>query len=1146
MKSPDQPQPAASSQAAKKTPAFVDLPTMRRQLADMREREANDRRLWRSLEDFSTPITDAGRSVVADSNCDDDEGTAKVERRDFFKLMGGSMALAGLTACTKQPIEKIVPYVDAPEDILPGKPLFYATSYVRNGLAEPILAESHMGRPTKIEGNPEHPVSNGSTTIYSQASILDLYDPERSKAVRFNNRISSLEEFQNSLNQAFENNATGKGFAILMERHSSPTLASLMGQFLSFYKDAKIYLHEPGRSSAVGNHSDVGCELAFGKKVTPRYNLAKAKLIVDLDSNLLCSGPDQLNHMAGWSAGRDLISQANLKPPAGNHDNHTQDPHAAHEKGDHGDKGDAGHKGEGKQPAHHNLHPKGRYETLERPTLSRMYAVETDMTPTGVVADHRLAASPSTVMEIAGKIARSLGVEVAGLPEHQWSVASKPVVQDERNHEEYEHDFISALLEDLKAAGADAVVTIGERHPPEAHALVAAINEKISSKAVTYLASPWVELNVAGSVVDLTQAMRAGEVETLLILDSNPAYSTPADLEFSNLVTGGDTGRRAASLVIHVGHYLDETAVLADWHIPLSHYLEAWGDARSVDGAYCTIQPLIQPLYGTISLIELFQRLTGNEDSAADLVRKTAESLGKGEGDEFWLQTLHDGFVKETAFTPEAGLSAKAVPLPKTQMDDGLEIVFALDPTLGDGRHAHNLWLQELPNPVSTLSWDNAAVISPRTARDLKLQVTRSGYPKRTAVISTVHMVKLTLGNREIEMALMIQPGHADDCITVTFGHGRELAGPLGSQTGFNAYSFQPADMSLVASGAQMEKSYRKYPLALTQDHFVIEGRWYQVRNVTLHELNEDPNAVTHQGHEFPDQYNLYKTADRMLTDEVQWGMVVDMNRCTACNACLIACQSENNIPVVGKDQVMRGREMYWNRIDRYYEGDPFGPNVRVRTQPVACVHCELAPCETVCPVGATVHSNDGLNQMVYNRCVGTRYCSNNCPYKVRRYNYYQFVDRLTESVKLGRNPDVTVRSRGVMEKCTYCIQRINAARIEAKKKQVREGLDDLPLEDGAVITACQQACPTRAIAFGNINDPDSEVSQWRRFHELQFRLLDELNTRPRTSYLARVINTNTNLEPPKPSAHDDDHKDGDAEEHQKPHGPEDKREEQV
>ena len=721
-----------------------------------------------------------------------------------------------------------------------------------------------------------------------------------------------------------------------------------------------------------------------------------------------------------------------------------------------------------------------RKPTGEKPEMNRVYVVEGSPTSSGASADHRLALRSSEIEGFARAVAAELGLAVQGGTAHAWA---------------------SPIAKDLKRAGARALVIVGESQPPAVHAIGHAINEALGAVGTTVSYTAAAETAPGGeaaALAALVAEMRQGAVELLVILGSNPAYAAPADLDLAAALD-------KVPFRVHHGLYNDETAARCHWHLPASHPLESWGDLRAADGTASIVQPLIAPLYHTLSELEVLAAFREGEQKGYAIVRAHwQERLGEADFEKRWNRALHDGLVAGTGFEakavrvkPGAWANAGAAKEPA----GGLEIAFRTDPAVYDGRFANLGWLQELPRPLSKITWDNVALVSPKTAAELggvKTEQTASGH--------VTELAELTLGGRSVVAPLWVLPGHADGAVTVHLGYGRTRAGRVGSGVGFNAYALRTSDAAWGQGGLQIRKTSGTARIACTQDHWTIEATAHQqaeerhiVRAVTLAELAKDPHAIQKLGHEPEPGLSMYPPHEYKGH---AWGMAVDMSSCVGCNACVTACQSENNIPVVGKDQVGRGREMHWIRVDRYYEGPPESPETY--HQPVLCMHCENAPCEVVCPVAATVHSEEGLNDMVYNRCVGTRYCSNNCPYKVRRFNFLLYQDWETPTFKMQRNPDVTVRSRGVMEKCTYCVQRISRARIDAKN-QGRGMLD------GDVVTACEAACPAQAIVFGDVNDPGSRVSKLKA-GERNYGLLDELQTKPRTSYLGAVRNPNPEL----------------------------------
>ena len=1010
-----------------------------------------------------------------------------VDRRDFMKFAGTTLAVAGLTGCTRPPLETIVPYVDAPEDVIPGKPLFFATSMPQRGLAHPLVVESHMGRPTKVDGNDRLHGSSASN-VYAQASILDLYDPDRSTNVRgpagsWQGFLNVMANEANSWKESFVvieggNVKTykglrpfGKGVHILMAPTSSASVAKLVEEFLAAQKEAKLYVHDP---LAAPDTSET-----FGGAFRARYHLDKASVVLDLAADCLNPALHPATMAAGWAAGRNFV--------------------------DHKDELVAG-------------------------GMNRLYAVETDLSLTGAAAEHRLALSPSGVAAFVEKLAGEFGVAVEGkaaaAPEGntdgkvtEIDVSTGQGSGAKKDAGPYGDRFLRGLLADLRAAEGKAVLVAGEHLPAGTQATIHKINEAIGAlgETVDFIESPFAQPESAGTIDDLGAALAAGEVDTLLVLGCNPVYDAPGSLEI-----GRHLKQKPPRLSIHLGRYRDETAELCEWHIPATHYLEEWGDARTHDGTLVPIQPLIAPLYPDAkSLIDMFHVLLGKPDSKAyDHVKAT---LGLEEA--AWRKALHDGFVPDSA--PAAASPTFTATAAEPASTSGMELQIVPDPTAQGGETSNNMWLQETPAPVSTLTWDAVAKMSPATAKTLKVAgpTGSDGYPKRVTTNDRVPVVKVKVGDAEVTAPVLVQPGHADGCVTLSTGYGRGAkALKTAAGIGYNAFSLMTEAARWQFGGAVIDATKDIYPLALTQDHFRIrEGRALALGG-TLKMVQADEGLIHYRSnqHVFPQDLTLYRkhndtrthqvyTNERLAGEGTQWGMCIDLGRCVACNACVTACQAENNTSTVGKTEVMNGREMHWIRVDRYYEGDPAkSDEVAVHTQPVACQHCEEAGCEVVCPVGATVHSNEGLNQMVYNRCVGTRYCSNNCPYKVRRFNFFQYADLETESLKLARNPNVSVRARGVMEKCTFCVQRINAARVAAKI----DPAGPREIRDGEVVTACQAACPTKAIAFGNLCDEESEVVKYREgaAKHLNYQLLAEVNMRPRTNYIVRVKNPNPEI----------------------------------
>ncbi|MCI0354130.1 MAG: TAT-variant-translocated molybdopterin oxidoreductase [Acidobacteria bacterium] len=929
-----------------------------------------------------------------------------VSRRHFLHLMGASLALAGLSACTRQPTETIVPYVRQPEEIIPGKPLYFATAMTLGAAALPLLVESHMGRPTKVEGNPEHPASLGATDVYAQASVLTLYDPDRSQTLTYLNEVRPWTAFLGAMRGplAIQKTTQGAGLRILTETVVSPTLAAQLDSLLGVFPNARWHQYEPVNRDSVG----LGAQMAFGQFVNAQYRLENVDVIVSLDADFLASGfPGFVRYAREFARRRKLVGGAKA--------------------------------------------------------MNRLYAVESMPTTAGAVADHRLPLSASEVEKFARSLAAALGLPMGEPP--------SPAL------------WVKAVAADLEKHHGSSVVIPGEQQSPAVHALAHAMNQALGNVGRTVVYTDPVEARPVlqnESLRELARDMEAGKVEMLVMLGGNPAFNAPADLEFAQQLA-------KVGLRIHLSLHHDETSALCHWHIPEAHYLEAWSDTRAYDGTVSIVQPLIAPLYGGKSAHEVVAAFTEQPDqSGYDIVRAYWKAKHAGaDFEQSWRKWLHDGWVPGTALT-EKSLTAKTSGFPPAPPAGGpLELIFRPDPSIYDGRFANNGWLQELPRPLTKLTWDNAALVSPSLAEQRGL---KNG-----------DVVELEAAGHRAKIPVWIMPGHPANAVSVTLGYGRRRAGRVAAGAGFNAYELRSSNAPWTAAGLKLTPLNEHYVLTPTHGHHSMEGREPVIAG-TLSEYAADPDFVRKRHHDPPPEMTMYAPHPY---EGNAWGMSIDLNSCVGCNACVIACQAENNIPVVGKEQVSLGREMHWIRIDRYYEGGLDDPETYF--QPLPCMHCENAPCEVVCPVGATVHSSEGLNDMVYNRCVGTRYCSNNCPYKVRRFNFLLFSDFDTPSLKLGRNPDVTVRSRGVMEKCTYCVQRINEGRITAD----REGR---PVKDGEILTACQQACPADAIVFGNQNDKSSRVAKLKA-ESRNYGLLAELNTRPRTTYLAAVRNPNPELE---------------------------------
>ena len=1035
-------------------------------------------RFWRSLEERAgDPAFDERLHHEFPSLLPGIETTTDpVQRRSFLKFMGASLALAGVSACTRQPPETIVPYVRQPEEIVPGRPLFYATAMTLGGVATGVLVESHEGRPTKIEGNPQHPGSLGATDVFAQAAILGLYDPDRSQTLLNLGEIHPWSRFLGAIRAVLtaQQAVQGSGLRVLTESISSPTLAAQIRDLLARYPSARWHQWDPVSRDNVR----AGARLAFGEYADAQYHFDRADVIVSLDADFLATGPGCLRYA------RDFVAR---RAP----------------------------------------------ENAAR--MNRLYALESMPTPTGARADHRLPTRPGDIEAIARQIATSVGV--AGVVSD--TAAALPGGDSARQ-------WTEVVAKDLLAHRGSGVVIAGEGQPAWVHALAHAMNAALGNVGTTVVYTDPAEaepIDQLQSIRDLAADMSAGTVDALIILGGNPVYTAPADLRFAEAMSN-------VPFRAHLSLYDDETSALCHWQIPEAHFLEAWSDARGYDGTVSIVQPLVAPLYGGKSAHEVLAATSDRpERSSYDIVREywsqrtqpglpaqsgssrippttvgasrqaqsrsgpqspttagrtqpaasTAPPPPSAEFETTWRRWLHDGAVPNTAFAPRtvtvsaAALASALASAPATT-GQGLEISFKNDPSVLDGRFANNGWLQELPKPITRLTWDNAVMVSPATAERLSAGAAPS-YRGGELISS---LVEIRYRGRVVRGALFPVVGHPDDCATVHLGYGRARGGRLATGAGFNGHAIRTADAPWFGRGAEIAATGQPFSLACTQLHHLMEGRSL-VRAVTRDEYVRDPRAVREGDETPPRTITLYP---EVRYDGYKWGMAIDINACIGCNACVVGCQAENNIPVVGKEQVLLGREMHWIRVDSYYRGPADHPETYF--QPVPCMHCENAPCEVVCPVAATVHSHEGLNDMVYNRCVGTRYCSNNCPYKVRRFNFFLYQDWETPSLKLGRNPDVTVRSRGVMEKCTYCVQRINAAKIATEKEGRR-------IRDGEIVTACQQACPADAIVFGDLNDPVSRVTKLQA-EARNYALLGELNTRPRTTYLAAVRNVNPEL----------------------------------
>lgn len=1068
------------------------------------ERELNGPRYWRSLDELAE--TPGFKEQLAREFPEGASNLEGVDRRQFMKIMAASFALGGvgLSGC-RRPEAHILPYGKSVEGVIPGLPLYFATAMPLRKAAIPLLAETHQGRPTKLEGNPSYAPHGGASSLLAQASVLDLYDPDRATAHTRGGAALNAAAVNDLLARisADYTAAGGAGLAFLAEESGSPTRARLLAKIRQRFPRAVWAEYEPVQDAP----PLAAARAAFGRDVAPQYHFAKAKRVVSLDADFLNAAGTNIRHARDFAKARKVVK-----------------------------KDDA---------------------------MNRLYVAESGFTLTGSMADHRLRLASSHMLALAAALAQKLAPSAesarlaAGLDVNpQW---------------------VDACAADLQDHRGECLVIAGAHLPAEVHVLAYQINAALGNigRTVDFVAA---ESAATSTIEGLAAAIRAGSVKTLVILGGNPAYNAPADLDWVAL-------QKSVPEVIRHGYYVDETSAAAGVHLAATHYLESWGDARTTDGTIVPVQPMILPLFKGLTEIEVLARIAGETDADPyTLVFTTIAALAGGDPQKAFRQFLHDGFLEGSAGPKvpvafnaggAAGLLAGAA-LVGAFGAQNLEVRFTTDHKMDDGRFANNGWLQECPDPITKISWDNAILVSPKLGKELGitpkgslLQVARVEEAEFIRGREMAYVGEVAVNGRKVRGPIHIQPGLSNYTIVLPLGYGRANSGRVGQGAGFNAYAVRTSATPAVATGATLVLTGERYALANTQEHWSMEGRDI-VREANLEEYRKNPSFVHDIGTEShspaiygeagpkaeaamardertaltanramltPRGQSLYETPD--FTGTHQWGMSIDLNTCIGCNACVVACQAENNIPIVGKDQVMRGREMHWIRLDRYYsdgkaDGAAFGgegnkelpEDPQVSLQPVACMQCELAPCETVCPVNATVHDEEGLNVMAYNRCIGTRYCANNCPYKVRRFNFFDYNDRQLDSLYLGplgpqgmpelvkmvKNPEVSVRMRGVMEKCTYCVQRIQNGKIQHKVAMAKAGTPgEVSVPDGSIKTACQQVCPVEAIVFGDLLDKNSAVSQ-AKAREHDYQLLGYLNIRPRTTYLGRLRNPNPNM----------------------------------
>ena len=1097
-------------------------------------RELSGPRYWRSLDELvETPGFQAKIAKEFPTGADNLNG---VDRRSFFKLMAASFALGGMGLATgcRRPEANILPYGKSVEGVIPGMPQYFATSFPLRGAALPLLAETHSGRPTKLEGNPSYTPYGGSSSLVAQASLLDLYDPDRATTHTVDGAAvtSAIIRDQLAAIHSAAKGMRGAGLAILAETSSSPSRARLVKALKQKLPQAIWAEYDAVNDTPPA----AAAEAAFGRNVKPLYHFDKASRVVAIDADFFHAESGALGYARDFAKGRKVMKKDD--------------------------------------------------------SMNRLYSVESTFTLTGSMADHRLRLASSHMLAFVA----ALGQKLTG--DSRFAQFSKGLEFKDQDA------WVSACAEDLKNHRGDCVLVAGSHLPAEVHAIVYVLNLFLENVGTTV---DFVEIpeNNSASLADLAAAAKSGKVDTLVVLGGNPVYNAPADLDFAGIAGAVDN-------VVRYGYYVDETSALASTNIAATHYLESWGDARTADGTVVPVQPMILPLFDGLTELEVVAHLAG--ESTTDPYTISLETIGKigrGDAEATFRKFLHDGILAGSAYRAtkvkynESGLISLLgnSSSPSGLSKDNLEVRFTIDHKIDDGRFANNGWLQECPDPITKISWDNAILVSPRLGAALgidpdgaAIQVARKELANYPQGKEAAHIGELTVNGITVKGPMHIQPGLSNWTVVLPLGYGREVSGRVGQGAGHNFYPARTTGGFDVATGATLKTTGEIFLLANQQEHWSMEGRDI-VREANYSgkdSYQENPNFVDSFGIESHAPSNLGPDSDMSLADIAsttprgnslyetpdfkgihQWGMSIDLNTCIGCNACVIACQAENNIPIVGKEQVMRGREMHWIRLDRYYSdgkisagafGGPDNKTIpedpQASLMPVACAQCELAPCETVCPVNATVHDEEGLNTMAYNRCIGTRYCANNCPYKVRRFNFFDWNDRsldelymgplsekgMPELVAMSKNPDVTVRMRGVMEKCTYCTQRIQQAKISQKVK-ARDSAD-VVIPDGTIKVACQQVCPVDAIEFGNIKDPESAVSK-AKAREQDYALLGYLNIRPRTTYLGKLRNPNPKMPDyaalplsrveyntkNHPAGHDSGHGDSHGDSHDDSHG---------
>lgn len=1062
---------------------------------------------WKSLDDrANTPEFQDWIQGEFPQGADD---VAGVNRRSFMKIMAASFGLAGFgfTGC-RAPTQYIMPYGRQPENMIPGIANYFSSSQPGTVDNIPLVVETHQGRPTKIEGNPSYLPYRGATNTYTQASVLDLYDPDRAQRSTQGGRRLRQSEVKDKFDRLRDEmgESSGRGFAILVEPSTSPTRARLLKQIREEFPDLLYAEFDPLDSK----RPDRAASSLLNRPARAIYHLDKAKRVIALDSDFLHSAPASIANAKRFADGRRIL-------------------HAE-----------------------------------EATSMNRLYSIEGNLTLTGSMADHRLRLEASRMGDFLVRLATQLAPRVAEL---------RAIASNNLPAAPYDA-YVESLAEDILENRETSLIIPGSQLPEEVQALALYINAALGLIGKTVSFHELADDSEPASLIQLTEAMAAGEVTKLIVIESNPAFTAPGEL-------GWSLERNKVQELIVINTHRDETADEADFHIAASHYLESWGDGRTFDGTLVPVQPMIEPLFQTFNPLELLGHLAGSSSTLPyDLVRETFDSAIEDDNKTARYNTfLAEGFLRDSAFPqihstgiqllgafPVAELARNVAASASVSLSSSnLEVQFKPSSHNLDGRYANNGWMQECPDPVTKLTWDNTIVISPKLAKDLEAEYGIPFFPNNNVMNLTGQLARnyarfnrgrqeawmgeLTLNGETVVGPLQVLPGLADYAVILPMGFGRRVVGRVGTGTGFDVYPVRPAKDGNNVTGAALKVTSTKKFLANVQEHGSMEARAI-IRESSVEDYRENPEFTSNMGMEahsppiwgkdqdaplsqrateIPRGGSLYKTPE--FTAPQQWGMVIDLNTCIGCTACVVACQSENNIPIVGKDQVARGREMHWIRIDRYFSSadattTDIPEDVQVSFQGVACQHCELAPCETVCPVNATVHDEQGLNTMAYNRCVGTRYCANNCPYKVRRFNFFDWNQReigrfyegplgpkgMPELHQMQKNPNVSVRMRGVMEKCTYCVQRIESAKINQK---VKAGASpDILVPDGTIKMACQQACPTESITFGDIADDSTEVSRMKT-SDRDYALLGYLNIRPRTTYLSKLRNPNPSMPEP-------------------------------